>query len=120
MKTLDTLSAFDYIGIAAVVVAAVLIIFAFTIYRDLGLQIYTIGFLLLTGALTSGIYLNPRDEVGHTWTDPYFQGLSILGFLSCLVGPLFSRVRATTRTAFFGLGLLLTIIPFWNWYAATA
>ena len=81
---------------------------------------YSVGLLLYGGSLYTGARLNPRDMVHGSWSDPYLQAATCVGFLACLSLPFRLPVSWLGR---FGLAipnLCILFAAFWLWYSATA
>lgn len=81
---------------------------------------YFLGFGVYAGVLYLGSQVNPRDMVHGHWSDPYFQAITILAFLCCLVMPLRLPISWLGRIALSVPNLLILTLFFWRWYSVTA
>jgi len=81
---------------------------------------YAVGLPLYIGSLYIGSKLNPRDMVGGSWTDPYFQVSSWVGFFCCVIAPFRLNRPLALCSTLFALTLAGLLAAWWIWYVSTA
>ena len=113
------------IGAIVLLVAAILLAFRLVSKSDSSPTsrvaiAYFLGLVVYCGVLYLGSEVNPHDTVHGHWSDPYFQVLTALAFLCCLVMPLRLPIPWLGRVAVSLLSLLVLTSAFWRWYIVTA
>jgi hypothetical protein len=81
---------------------------------------YGLGVPLYLGTLLMGGILNRRDQIGGSWTDPYFQVSTWVGFFCSVIAPFRLKRSYKERCLWLAVTVAGSLAAWWLWYVSTA